>query len=133
MALRERIRNGVGQLPIPEPLAVKNGKLSEDAVGRLASYLQTLARKVNGFLSFGDGSSASWAGNLDGQHVTVAFGVADTEVEIPHGLGRPVQGYFVVRRDRACSVYDSNGGSWTDSLVLLKCSAANASVRLLVW
>ena len=59
--------------------------------------------------------------------------VANTEIEIPHGLGRVVSGYEVCRKDRAADVYDSNAGSWTAQRVLLKSTVASATVRLRIW
>ncbi len=135
MALRERIRTGTGQIPIPDLVVQdKQGKINPAGLEQLKSSIQNLCRKVNGAISLGDGSAASWSGNVDGQYVTVLFpSVANTEVEIPHGLGRVVVGYAPVRKDRACDVYDSNSGSWNESRCLLKSTVANATVRLLLF
>jgi hypothetical protein len=42
-------------------------------------------------------------------------------------------GYLVVRSDKASRVYDSAVGSWTESIMYLKCDVATATIKLLVW
>jgi len=59
-------------------------------------------------------------------------GTADTEFSISHKLGH-VPRFYIANLDRAGVVYDSNRTSWTSSTITLKCSAANASIRLTLF
>lgn len=62
-----------------------------------------------------------------GQEVLVQFGAADTEVEIPHGLGViPRKRWIVTYKDIAGIVYDSAGGTaWDATNAYLKCDTLN--------
>jgi len=135
MAIRSRIRTGLGQQAIPDPIMVKkDGTVDPAGLTNLKLALQSLVRAYNGMISLGDGSVSSWAGNLDAQWIPVLFpSVADTEMTIPHGLGRLAVGYFVGRADRACSIYDSSAGSWNTGRIMLKSSVGSATVLLLVF
>jgi hypothetical protein len=71
---------------------------------------------------------------LDAQYIDfLCPAIRDTEFIVPHGLGRVPVGYVVVRIDRAANVYDSSVGSWSPTLLYLKCDTASASIRLMVW
>ena len=59
-------------------------------------------------------------------------GVANTEMRVPHGLGRLPIAYFLVRKDRACDVYDGSDNTWGVNYIFLKCDEAGAVVRLLL-
>lgn len=71
------------------------------------------------------------------QYVDVTFpSNADTDIDIKHTL--PVTDpdsvrYEVVRKDRACDVYDDQSGSrraWTTTAIYLRCDTASAVCRL---
>lgn len=74
------------------------------------------------------------------EYVDVTFAAADTNYTIPYKLLKPSDPnevrYLVVKRDRACSVYEDLTGTrvaWVRGSLTLKCSAANAQVRLLLF
>ena len=122
---------GMGDIP---PIALEQGKMSGTTAAYLTSSLRAIIAKFNGGISLGVGSSGYRAGNLDAQYIDVFTpSVADTEFAIPHGLGRKPIGYDVVRKDKACIVYDSSGGSWGEKVFFLKCNAASATIKLRVY
>lgn len=121
----------MGDIP---PITLDEGKLSGTTATYLSSALRGIIAKFNGGISLGNGDSGYRAGNLDAQYIDVFTpSVADTEFTVPHGLGRKPIGYDVVRRDKAAIVYDSSGGSWSDTLLFLKCNAASATIKLRVY
>lgn len=133
MAIRAKIQDGegaVGQLP---DIALQDGKLTEKQALTVSAKIQQIIGRLNNGLSLGTGQTAHQAGNLDAQYVDVLMGDADAEVAIPHGLGRRPIGYWVVRRDRACIIYDSSNGSWSSTLLYLRSDTASATIRLLVF
>lgn len=71
--------------------------------------------------------------------VDVTFGSANTDYIIEHTLVTPdpeVIRWWVVKNDTAGVVYRDAGTpprSWGDGYVVLKCSVANANVRLLLF
>ena len=59
-------------------------------------------------------------------------GSANTEFSVTHGLGvKPV--IYIANIDRSGIVYDSNRATWTDTVMTLKCSVANAVLKLVVF
>lgn len=134
MAIRTIIPDpdaGMGDIP---PIALEQGKMSGVTAAYLTASLRTIIAKFNGGISFGNGQSGYRAGNIDAQYIDVFTpSVADTEFAVPHGLGRKPIGYDVVRRDLACSVYDSSGGSWGNDIMFLKCSVGSVTIRLRVY
>jgi hypothetical protein len=127
------IDDGVGAVGDIPPITVEDGKISETTAAYLSGALRGIIAKFNTGLSLGSGDSGHKAGNLDAQYIDVYTPGADTEFIVPHGLGRKPIGYEVVRRDKACIVYDSSGGSWGDKLFYLKCNTANATIKLRVY
>jgi hypothetical protein len=133
MAVRDLVQTGVGLVEEPQAVQLKNGTLTPAAVNEIVGKLRSLAFTVNA-ISFGDGSQAGKAGNLDAQYITTLTPtVANTEFQIDHGLKRLVIGVVPVLTDKAAHVYASNTGSWTDASILLKCDVASATIRLLVF
>jgi hypothetical protein len=134
MAIRTRVASGesyiaeLGVIRVPD-----DGKLTELISTALVAAVNSIIRKFNGYISLGSGDSGSWAGNIDAQYLDVYFKAANTEVEIPHGIGRIPTGYDVTLKDRACDVYTSSLGSWSDTMLLLKCTVAGSTVRLRVY
>ena len=59
-------------------------------------------------------------------------GVADTEFTVSHNLG-VVPTNYIWNVDRACTVYDSRRANWTGQQLFLKCSAASATLYLIVF
>lgn len=134
MAIRRKLQDGsgsVGQLP---PIALKDGKLTEKLALAITDKMGQLIDKFNNGLSLGTGESGYQAGNLDAQFIDVLMpGVADTEIAIPHGLSRVPIGFLVVNKDRACNIYNSSLGSWSNTIMYLKSNVASATIRLLVF
>lgn len=133
MAQRTLIEDGSGAMGDIPPIALEDGKISNTTAAYLSSALRGIISKFNTGLSFGSGSSGHKAGNFDAQYIDVYTPAADTEFLVPHGLNRKPIGYEVVRRDKACVVYDSSGGSWSDSLIYLKCNVINCTIKLRVY
>jgi hypothetical protein len=135
VAQNRRVYNGIGMIGLPSPLARDaEGKIPESEIVSLSSHIESMTRKLNGLLSLGDGSDRTQAGNLDAQWITLVTPASPgTEFEVWHGLQRVAIGYLVGRKTAACDVYDSNVGSWTDSLMLLKATAGSATINLLVF
>jgi hypothetical protein len=102
---------------------------SRRLASRLRDWHMLLIAAINGGLILGDGTDT---GNLKGVWATVAdTGLADTEFTVTHNLGDiPVQFFYTL--DKGGVVYKSNEGSWTNAVILLKCSAAHAAVRMFV-
>lgn len=134
MAIRTMIDDRdamVGDFP---DIAAEDGKLTGVLSGALTQAIKAVIRKLNGLISLGTGATGHRAGNLDAQYIDILTpSVANTEFPVPHGLGRLVIGYDVVRKDRAVDIYDSNFGSWNPELLLLKATVASASVKLRVY
>ncbi len=100
---------------------------------RLGRYLLDFYRKVieviNGGIVLGDGTDAV---NLRGVWVTVAdTGLADTEFTVTHGIGQIVK-QFLHTIDKGGVVYKSDEVNWTTNILKLKCTVANANVRLFI-
>ncbi len=70
------------------------------------------------------------------QFVDVQFTLANTDTPITHALSPATSDdvrYEVVRKDRACDVYEDfspNRRAWTPTLIYLRCDTASARVRL---
>lgn len=58
-------------------------------------------------------------------------GTADTEFTVNHSMGK-IPTVYIYNMDRAGTVFDSQRSTWTDKIMLLKCTAANAAVVLVV-
>lgn len=69
-------------------------------------------------------------------YIDVTFAMANTDTAIAHTLKTPDSDavrYEVVRKDRACDVYEDfspNRRAWKSNLIYLKCNTAGAQVRL---
>lgn len=134
MAQRPRVKEIANIISKPPVMRVgKEGQITAQLINSLNLFLQDVARLINGFVSFGGGNHATWAGNIDGQYIEITFpGVANTEMRVPHGLGRLPIGYFVVRKDRACDIYDGSDNTWGVEYLYVKSDEADAVVRLLI-
>jgi len=121
----------MGDIP---PIALSDGKMSGPTASYLTGALRTIIEKFNGAISLGNGESGFRAGNIDAQYIDVFTpATPDEEFAVPHGLNRKPIGYDVVRRDIACHVYDSSGGSWGNDIMFLKCNTASATIKLRVY
>ena len=84
-------------------------------------------------LALGDATDGSTVGELNAKYQVVAdTGNADTEFTVAHGLGRTPVGFLVVNANKAGYVYDS-GSAWGSTNILLKASAANMAITLMIF
>jgi hypothetical protein len=101
-----------------------------------------IEKAINGNISFGQPAPVNdliptttqtvpvHCENIDGVLVIVTnTGVANTEFEIVHNLGRIPTMFDLKRSNVALSVYDS-GTAWTNTKIFVKCTAANAKITL---
>lgn len=133
MARRDRIPNGVGMVGAPPLLQLSDGEVTDELISILTLFQQSIVRKLNGRLSWGNGDHATQSGNIDGQWVEVVTpSVANTEFVVPHGLGRVPSGYLVMRRSQVAELYDSNIGGWNDRNIYLKCDTGDATIRFVL-
>lgn len=124
--------NGIGMLPVP---AIPNigDKVEPAHAAELYSLSIAVFRKLNGKLNvFGSAENGTQAGNLDAELLDVFFPDADTEVAIPHDLGRVPVGYIPIRFDRAARIYDSNNASWTEKVLYLRSDTAGVNAKFLI-
>lgn len=89
------------------------------------ALLQQISQAIQKRLTFNDNIQSSILDVGD-------TGPADTEFLVPHNLGKVPLG-FIANLDRSGSVYVSNRGTWTQLQMSLKCSAANAVLKLIVF
>lgn len=133
MAKSEIIETGVGYVPQGSVYADAEGKFSDAAIARLVDHVEELRQAVNGHLSFGDGTIAARAGNLNAQNRRVIFPGADEWAQVTHGLGRNPAGFIVTDCDRACRVYSVNRSGWGPEYLFLASDVAGADVSLIVF
>jgi hypothetical protein len=134
MAIRAKLEDGTGAIGDLPDIQMQDGKMSEQTALRVSSKIKEIIRRINNGWSLGSGVHAHKAGNVDAQFMDILTpSPANTEFEVPHGLLRKPIGYWVVRRDKAVTVYDSSTGSWTDKFLYLKADQASATIRLLVF
>jgi hypothetical protein len=128
MGHRLKYGTSVGQIPGPLQLPIVEGKLTPAAVATLVSQMEAITNAVNGGISFGDGRQSTQLGNIDGQTVEfVTPSVADTEFEVPHGLGRVPIGRIVLAQNGDGFLKDSNRGGWNKHHLFFKCSEAGVT------
>lgn len=130
----KRLESPVGLFAVPAIAEVKDASSIPSIISTLFQVLRGVVTKLNGGLSLGNGTTYAGAGNLDAVYVDLlAPAAANTQLAIPHSLGRTPIGYLPVRKDRACDVYDSSAGSWTADIMYLKFTVASATIKLLIW
>ena len=102
---------------------VGEGKTIEKLGDLCEMAITDIINQVNGNLEFDK--------NMLTQTIDVTFSTADTEVSVVHRFGKTPTGYIVCKKSVACDVYDGST-SWSSSLIYLKCSVANAVVKLII-
>ena len=133
MAISSRIRNGVGMLADMPPIALTEGKLTEQQATFLSDSVRGIIRSLNGQLSFGDGRTSTQSGNIDGQTKEHYFSAANTDYEIPHGLKRVPIGIIVLDVNVDGAVVRGNlHGDWSSSRLFLRCSQAATTALFVV-
>ena len=133
MAISERKRTGTGTLPDMPAITLTDGKLTDHQVVNISDSIRTLIRAFNGQISFGDGSNSSLSGNIDGHTKEIFFPLANTDVEVPHGLGRTPIGILTlnVNVDGAV-VRGHQEGDWNATRLFLRCSQPATTALLIV-
>ena len=133
MAISTRIAKGTGFVPDMPPITLSEGKLTDQQAAYITDAVRGLIRAFNGRVSFGDGSNSSQSGNIDGQTKEVFFVAANTDVEVPHGLGRVPIGVIVLDVTVDAAVVRGNQrGDWNSSRLFLRCSQAGTTALLVV-
>lgn len=133
MAISTRIRKGTGYVADMPPITLSEGKLTDQQAAYITDAVRSLIRAYNGGVSFGDGSNSSHSGNIDGHTKEVYFATANTDVEVPHGLGRPPIGIIVLDVNVDGAVVRGNQrGDWNDNRLFLRCSQATTTALLVV-
>lgn len=105
----------------PEPESNFDRRLANE----LLSAWSELAGLLNGGLSLAD--------NMRGEVLTVTdSGSANAENTISHTLKRVPTGFIVININKGGVVYDS-GTAWTATALYLKCTVANATIKVFVF
>lgn len=68
---------------------------------------------------------------LDGRTVTAVLASGDNRIE--HGLGREPEGYFILRKNAAATIYDKLASSQLTERFLVLNSSATVTVTLWVF
>ncbi len=124
MATREIVQDGEGMI----------GDFPPTGQPELDGLLRDILSRLNGGLSHGLGLDGHQAGNFRGQTFKIVTpSVADQQFDVVHGLRRVPIGYNVLDRDQAGGVYSTSRGSWTESIISLKCSLASTTIYLEVF
>lgn len=85
----------------------------------VSQSLQELLSAVNGRLEFQKNVQASGP-------FTVTFSSANTDVKVPHLLGKLPEGFLVIQTSAAMSVY-VGAGTWTVEAIYLKSNATGTA------
>jgi hypothetical protein len=133
MALSPRKRTAGTSIADMPPITLSEGKLTDQQAAYVTDTVRNIVRRFNGFISFGDGTNSSWSGNIDGETKEFFFAAANTDYEVPHGLGRPPIGIIVldVNVDGAV-VRGSQRGDWNATRLFLRCSETGATALMVV-
>jgi len=131
---RKLIKTGAGKMAKAAKIVPpQDGRIESVAVLTINSFMDNVIRKLNGFLSFGDGSQSSSAGNIYGQYIEFTTPSAiNTEFQVDHGLNKSVFARLIVRQDAAAHLYDSNLGGWGANSVYFKCDTASVLFKILL-
>lgn len=133
MAISTRIRTGVGAIADMPPVTLSEGKLTERQAAYITDAIRSLIRAFNGRISFGDGSNSSLSGNIDGHTREFYFAAANTDYEVPHGLGRPPIGIIVLDVNVDGAVVRGNlRGDWNANRLFLRCSEAGTTALMVI-
>jgi len=118
-------------MKVPRPTLPIAPRELDEFTGVLSDVLNNLVTVLNGRISLGDAKAGS--ANIEGHPLDVAdTGTADTEFILTHNLGR-VPVFYLWNTSKSGTVYDSQRSLWTTSTLRLKCSAANAALKVFVF
>ena len=128
MAKSTRIFNGVGMMPDSPPARSRDGKLTDQQIAYILDSIRSIIATINGRLSFGNGVNSTQSGNIDGQVKEVIFVSANTDYEVPHGLGRVPVGIIVINTNAdGAVVRGSSHGSWGLTRLFVRCNVAGTT------
>ena len=100
-------------------------KVTYDLIKTPALFFGRIVDALNRNITFED--------NFRAVKITVAdSGPAATEFTVTHNLGKTPTGY-IVTSDVSVIVIDSSVASWDESVMYLKCTTANAALRLVIF
>jgi len=118
-----------GIIAPPAPIRLtEDGNVSPATVLAINQTLAAIVKHINGGLSVGTGQARSRVGNFQNQWlVFTSPSAADTEFELPHGLGRTPIGFTTWFVNKAGVLYIDNYGSWNRDRILLKCSTGTTA------
>lgn len=126
-----RIQQGIGHLPSLELKPDNEGKLGPAAILAMANRVKALIALLNGKIRFGSGLPNTAGGNFDTIFLRLEFKAADTEIVLPHDLGRPPVIAWPTFWDRSCNIYSMRGAAnaWGDETkAYFACDTADANV-----
>lgn len=111
--------SGVVAIPEAAPIEVERATTTGRAIAHLYAKVNEIIRVL---------ASSGY------EDIDITFpSKPNEEVQIHHGLGRYPTGYWVVRKDRSCDVYDSSAGSWSKTTMRLACNVADAVTTVRVF
>lgn len=120
-------------LPDLPPIVSTEGKLTDIQIAAIVDSIRNILRTLNGLLTFGDGSNSSQSGNVDGQTKEVTFVNANSDYEVPHGLGRLPIGILVLDTNTdGAVVHGGSQGSWGSERMFVRCNVAGTTARFVV-
>lgn len=133
MATSKRIPSRVGMIPELPKIIIAEGGLTNQQIAVIADTLRNIIRAINGRLTFGDGTRSGHSGNIDGQIKEVTFVSANTNYEVPHGLGRVPIGIIVLSADADGAVVRSADlDNWGVTTLYVRCNVAGTTARFVV-
>lgn len=133
MAVSDRKPTGTGMLARLPPIQSNKGQLTDQQISFITDHIALIVDAMNGHISFGDGTNSSQSGNIDGQIKEMTFVNANTDYEVPHGLGRVPIGLIVLDSNSDGAVTrGSNQGSWSSNRLFVRCNVAGTTVRFVV-
>jgi hypothetical protein len=132
VATRSLQLTGAGTISSPPKIKLGfEGTLEDKAVAALNEFNAVVARKLNGGLSFGDGSQSSRTGNIYGQWVEfITPDPGGTQFTIDHGLRKNIIGRLIMRQNKAGQLYDVNLGGWGPTKVYFMCDTASVLMKV---
>lgn len=128
------VETGSGGLAPPGRVSLdQDGKITPESVITVNAFLDSVAQRVSGKLTLGDGTNYSRAGNINGQWIEFTTpATPDTEFQVDHSLGATPTGYLVVLQNKAGTLYTSQFASWDKNRIFLKCSAASVLFSIIL-
>lgn len=133
MAKSTRISTGAGMIADLPAVSSQDGKLTDTQVSYLTDAIKRVISAINGKITLGDSTNSSQSGNIDGQWKEVTFASANTDYEVPHGLGRVPVGIIVLDVNvDAAVVRGGSRGSWSPTRMFVRCNQAGTTALFVV-